>query len=185
MAAGRCRPWVPRVGAAGEVARWAETAIAFARLCLCGVETAVAFAGEIWAFSVQFSDAEVMPVSVVSCWGRAEVLLVSMSPCLCVLCAKYFAMRAQNTPISVFLRLLGEFFRGTAAVGAVWGEFFAELLWTGACCASFFAELPPEGPCWASFSRTGSRWIPPGAARSPRSWQLGPLDGGGHPSMCI
>ena len=73
-----------------------------------------------------------------------------MSPCLRVLCAKYFAMRAQNTPISVILRLLGEFFRGTAAVGAVWGEFFAELLWTRACCASFFAELPPEGPCWAS-----------------------------------
>ena len=39
----------------------------------------------------------------------------------------------------------------------------------------FFAEVPLEGSRWASFSWTSSRWIPPGAARSPRSWQLGPL----------
>ena len=46
-----------------------ETAIAFACLCLCGIETAVAFASEKWAFLVQFLGAEVMPVSVVPCWG--------------------------------------------------------------------------------------------------------------------
>ena len=70
-----------RVGAAGGVVRWAETviafaclcrcgietAIAFARLCRCGIETAIAFAGEKWAILVQFSGAEVMPVSVVPC----------------------------------------------------------------------------------------------------------------------
>ena len=56
-----------RVGAAGEVVRWAETVIAFARLCRCGIETAIAFAGEKWAILVQFSGAEVMPVSVVPC----------------------------------------------------------------------------------------------------------------------
>ena len=40
------RPRAPRVGAAGEVARWAETIVAFARWYLCGIETAVAFACE-------------------------------------------------------------------------------------------------------------------------------------------
>ena len=38
--------------------------------------------------------------------------------------AKKFALRAQNTPKSAFLRLLGELFRGNAAGGAVLGEFF-------------------------------------------------------------
>ena len=88
----QARPRVPRVGAAGEAARWSETAVAFARLRRCGIETAVAFAGEKWLYLVQFSDAEVMPVSAVPCWGRAVVSSVSISPCLCVLCAKYFAM---------------------------------------------------------------------------------------------
>ena len=36
--------------------------------------------------------------------------------------AKKFALHAQNTPKSPFLRLLGEFFRGNVAVGAVLGE---------------------------------------------------------------
>ena len=44
------RPRALRLGVAGEVARWFETAIAFACLCLCGFETVVAFAGEKWAF---------------------------------------------------------------------------------------------------------------------------------------
>ena len=56
--------------------------IACARLCLCGIETAVAFAGEKWAFVVQFVGAEVMPVSVVPCSGRAEASSVSTSPFL-------------------------------------------------------------------------------------------------------
>ena len=38
--------------------------------------------------------------------------------------AKKFALHAQNTPKSAFLRLLGEFFRGRAAGGAVLGEYF-------------------------------------------------------------
>ena len=46
-----------------------ETAIAFARLYLCGIETAIAFSGGKWAFLVQFVGAEVMPVSAVPCWG--------------------------------------------------------------------------------------------------------------------
>ena len=57
-----------------------ETPVAFARVCLCGVETAIAFAGEKWVFLVHFPGAEVTPVSPVLCWGRAVVLLVSTSP---------------------------------------------------------------------------------------------------------
>ena len=38
--------------------------------------------------------------------------------------AKKFALHAQNTPKSAFLRVLGEFFRGRVAVGVVLGEFF-------------------------------------------------------------
>ena len=44
-------------------------------------------------------------------------------PDVCV-SAKKFALHAQNTPKSAFLRLLGEFFRGSAAGGASLGEFF-------------------------------------------------------------
>ena len=66
---------------------------AFARLYPCGSETAIAFAGAKWVFLVQFLGAEVMAVSAVPCRGRAVVLLVSTSPCLCILCAKKFALR--------------------------------------------------------------------------------------------
>ena len=74
------------------MARLNETAIAFARLYPCGSETAIAFAGAKWVFLVQFLGAEVMPVSAVPCRGRAVVLLVSTSPCFCVLCAKFVAL---------------------------------------------------------------------------------------------
>ena len=84
-------PRAPRPGPVGQVARWSETIVAFARWCVCGVETAIAFAGEKWAFLVQFSVAEVMAVSVVPCWGYAEVLLVSMSPCCRASCATFVA----------------------------------------------------------------------------------------------
>ena len=107
-----------------EAARLAETPVAFARVCLCGVETAIAFAGVKWVFLVRFPGAEVTPVSPVLCWGRAVVLLVSTSPRCCALCAKKFALHARNTPKSAFLRLLGELFRGSASGGAVLGEFF-------------------------------------------------------------
>ena len=89
-----CRrlPRVSQSGPVGELAWLSETLVAFARLCLCGFETAVAFAGEKWAFLVQFSGAKVMAVSAVPSWGRAVVLLVSTSPCFCVLCAKFVAL---------------------------------------------------------------------------------------------
>ena len=63
------RPRVPQPGPVGEVTRWSETIVAFACLCLCGIETAVAFAGGKWVFLVQLLGAEVMLVSVAPCWG--------------------------------------------------------------------------------------------------------------------
>ena len=134
----RCRPRVLHLGPVDQAARSPETGVAFACWYLYGVETVIAFAGAgrastetvvafagvKWAFLVQFLGAEVMPVSRLPCWGRAVVLLVSMSLCCRALCAKKFALHAQNTPKLAFLRLLGEFFRGNAAGGGVLGEFF-------------------------------------------------------------
>ena len=57
-----------------------ETLVAFARSCPCGVETAVAFAGEKWVFFVRFSVAEVLSVSAVAVQGRAMVMVVSRWP---------------------------------------------------------------------------------------------------------
>ena len=116
--------------------RWFETAVAFARLCPCGCETAIAFAGGKWAFLVQFSGAEVMPVSMVAVQGRALVMVVSrwsasavavvmavsQLPRGCVLCATKFAQRRKNGPKWALYGVLGEFFRGNVTVGAVLGE---------------------------------------------------------------
>ena len=81
-----------------------------------------------------------------------------MSPCLCVLCAKFFALlvlvwvRARNSSPST---LKTPQFRRFCA-----------------CWASFFAEAPLEGPCWASF------FARPAAA--PRScWRCGTVHVGG------
>ena len=130
-------------------------------------ETAIAFAGAKWVFLAQFSDAEVMVVSMVAVQGHAVVLSVSKSPRCRASCAKKFALRglmvdvsakkfalhAQNTPKSAFLRLLGEFFRGNAAGGSVLGEFFA-----------------PIGPAHRSCGRRGARgWLRWGFC-SIRSW---------------
>ena len=85
-------PRALRPGPVGQVARLSETLVAFARWCPRGVETAIAFAGEKWAFLVRFSGAEVMTVSAVPCRGCAVVLLVSTSPCFRVPCATLFAL---------------------------------------------------------------------------------------------
>ena len=71
-------PRVPRPGPVGQVDRWFETIVAFARLCVCGIETVIAFAGEKWAFLV--------------CFSGAEVMAVSTSPCFCVPCAKFITL---------------------------------------------------------------------------------------------
>ena len=54
-----------------------ETAIAFARSYVRGVETAIAFAGGNWVFLLCFSVAVVLSVSTVAVQGRAVVTVVS------------------------------------------------------------------------------------------------------------
>ena len=60
-----------------EAARLYETPVAFARVCLCGVETAIAFAGENRSILVRILVAVVMVVSTVAIQGRAVVMGVS------------------------------------------------------------------------------------------------------------
>ena len=85
-------PRAPQPGPVDQVARLSETIVAFACWYPCGIETAIAFAGEKCAFLVRFSGAEVMVVSTVPCWGCAEVLSVSMSLCCRASCATFFAL---------------------------------------------------------------------------------------------
>ena len=68
----------PPVGI-GNLSR--ETAIAFARAGSAPTETAIAFAGEKWAFWVRFPGAVVMAVSTVAVQGRALVSAVSLGDC--------------------------------------------------------------------------------------------------------
>ena len=95
---------LPRPARIGNLSR--ETAVAFARSYVPGVETAIAFAVEKWAFLVRILFALVLSVSTVavqrravvmgvSCWPAsvaAEVSLVASSPRHSVLCEKKFAL---------------------------------------------------------------------------------------------
>ena len=65
-------PWHAYIG---NLSR--ETGVAFARAGRSSDETAIAFAGEKWAFWVCFSVVEVMVVSMVAVLGRALVTVVS------------------------------------------------------------------------------------------------------------
>ena len=78
-------------------------------------------------------------------------------PDVCV-SAKKFALHAQNTPKSVFLRLLGELFRGNAAGGAVLGEFLrANRPCAGLGCSAVHFRLAADGG-FAALG-TGSRRV--------------------------
>ena len=59
-------PRAPQPGPVDQVARLSETAIAFARVCLRGIETVIAFAGEKRAFLACFSVAVVTVVSTIA-----------------------------------------------------------------------------------------------------------------------
>ena len=154
------RPPAPRPGPVGQADGLSETSVAFAHLCLCGVETAVAFAGEKWVFLVQFSGAVVM---LVSCWpvsAIAVVSVVSMSPCCCALCTKKFAMRGlllaaavQSSPCIRKMRQKGHFERawrvlyrkwpGTVLVGRVLSRLGATLV---PCCRPSVARCTAARP---------------------------------------
>ena len=72
---------------------------------------------------------------MVAVQGRAVVLLVSKSPRCRASCAKKFALRAQNTPKSALICVLGEFFADRQA----WDP-------TGrVCCNAVLAAGPSTG----------------------------------------
>ena len=147
----RCCPRALRPGPVDRVARLSETAVAFVGAGRASTETAIAFAGEKWAFLVRFSAALVLLVSTVAIQGRAlvtavscwpvlvvaEVSLVSKSPRHSVQCAKKFAQqglvvgvsvtkfaqRSRNSRKSAFYGVLGEFCTGSAQERPVLGEF--------------------------------------------------------------
>ena len=133
---------------------------------------------------VRLSGAEVMAVSAVSCWGRAVVLLVSPSPCFCVLCAtlfallglmwdvsaKKFAQHTKNGSKWVFDGALGELLRGNAAGAAVRGEYFRGNAAGAAVLGEYFRGPAVVGSRRASFV-------------APCAWQPGPSTGSVNPSM--
>ena len=91
---------------------------------------------------MQFSGAKAMAVSAVPCSGRAVVLLVSTSPCFCVLCAVFVALRAHNGQKLAFDGALGQYFRGDAAGAAALGEFFRGSAVVGSRRASLLCRVP-------------------------------------------
>ena len=116
-------------------------------------------------------------VMVVSRWPAsvaAVVSLVASSPRGCVLCAKKFALRglvvgvsakkfalhAQNTPKSAFLRLLGELICGRATRGAVLGELFCGNAAGGAVLGEFFADRQSWDPTGRVVLRRGPGSLP-------------------------
>ena len=80
-------------------------------------------------------------------------------PDVCV-SAKKFAQQAKNGPKSVFYGTLGEFFRGSAAVGAVLGE-------------QFRGPTAAGDPVGRTFSRIG-RWKPRVGRTFSRVWAWTP-----------
>ena len=80
--------------------------------------------------------------------------------------AKKFAQRAENTPISAFLGLLGELFRGSAGGEGALGELFRGSADGGAALGEFFrgnaAGSPVLGELFRRHHRTHSR---------PRCWK--------------
>ena len=146
------RPRVPQPDPVGQLGRLSETAIAFvgagralsetavtfARSRSRGIETVIAFAGEKWAFFGAIfrrrGDAGFKAPLLGASSGVVGFNVATLSRLArekarpAALChresAKKFALRAHNGPKSAFSGVLGEFFRGNAAGGAVLGELF-------------------------------------------------------------
>ena len=128
-----------------------ETAIAFARWYLCGIETAITFAGaKSVFFGAVFGRSGVVGFKVATLLRLVREKVRPAWPDVCV-SAKKFALHAQNTLKSAFLRLLGEFFAEVPVEGRCWANFFAEMRLEGRCWANFFVEMRLKGLCWASF----------------------------------
>ena len=74
--------------------------------------------------------------------------------------AKKFALHAQNTPKSAFLRLLGELICGRVTRGAVLGELFCGNAAGGAVLGEFFADRQSWDPTGRVVLRRGPGSLP-------------------------
>ena len=134
---------------------------------------------------VRFSVAEA-PVSTLVVQGRALVMVVSRwlasvvavvslvasSPRGCVLCAKKFALQAQNGRKTLFSGSLGELFRGSVGGGAAPGELFRGRAPGGPLLGGVFRGPAVEGSRWARVWHLDVGLVPPldlGCATDPRS----------------
>ena len=86
--------------------------------------------------------AVVMAVSRWPASAVAEVSLVSKSPRVYVLCAKKFVLQAQNGRKTLFSGVLGKFFRGGTAGGAVLGELCRVGCWMWLVLGEFCPPRP-------------------------------------------
>ena len=166
-----------------------ETAVAFARSCLCGVETAIAFAGEKWVFLVQFSGAEAMLVSRLPCWGRAVVLPVSMVavwgravvpavscwPASAAAEASLVSKLARGRVLCAKMFALLGLVRVRARKSSPCARKMARNRRFMVCWANFFAEMPLEGVCWAKCFANQQSCDPVGRTLSRRSPGSRPL----------
>ena len=98
---------------------------------------------------MQFLGAEVMRVSAVPCSGRAVVLLVSSSPCLCV---------------------LGEFFAEAPLEGLCRASFFAPTDPAGLGCSAAH-----EAGCGGGFALHEALWLRVAGVLGPHVVQFPPV----------
>ena len=165
-------------GSARQAARSSETAIAFACTCMRGIETAIAFAGAKWAFSVQFSGAKVSMVSMVAVRGasigvvgfkalRRSALYATFSPCSAKSAREREKVRpacSKEPKIGVLWRA-GRVFRGNADGGGV----------LGCDSGAGSRRIPPRitsGPCREPASRMEAPRALSRFVRTPHRWLL-------------
>ena len=87
---------------------------------------------------MQFSGAEVMPVSTSPCCRASCAKKFALRGLMVGVSAKKFALHAQNTPKSAFYGVLGEFFRGNSSGEALVGELFRGRADGGAVLGEYF-----------------------------------------------
>ena len=118
------------------MARWSETAIAFAHLCLCGFETTVAFVAKMGVFGAFFGRRGVVGFSgalfgvssgvvgfIVAMFLRAAREKVRPAWLVGGDSGTKFALLGQNLPNWAFLGEQGEFCTARAVRRGVLGEF--------------------------------------------------------------
>ena len=165
-----------------------ETGVAFARAGRASDETAIAFAGEKWAFFVPFSGAEVSSVStlaiqgcavvmVVSRWSAsavAEVSLVSTSPSHHVLCAKFVTLHGLEWAASAKQLTLHRSWiqRGTRG-WPQWG-FCTTRSWLAACRRRVVVLMTPFPPSRDGGAATRSGVVPKMQTTSVKNAENGP-----------